>query len=194
MTKQDDDGGPRPGAPVAPARAPRPVPDGSAGGRQFAASAALPGTAASRPRIMPQPASLRSRNGAEPGWARASGDLCEMAAASRRSLALGLRVAFRFAACARESSGWNWRSLSQPRFPGSLQRSEAEWKAIRDPAQELAKRRLPLSFTAVAQRRTLSRLALAPPPKPQSASPPPPPARSEFRNTGWRRSPSGRAR
>ena len=42
-----------------------------------------------------------------------------------------------FAACARESSGWNWRTVSQPRFPGRLQRSEAEWKAIRDPAQDL---------------------------------------------------------
>ena len=62
-------------------------------------------------------------------------------AASRRSLALGPGSHSAFAACARESSGWNWRSLSQQHFPGRLQRSEAEWKAIRDPAQELAAKR-----------------------------------------------------
>ena len=35
-----------------------------------------------------------------------------------------------------KSSGWSWRSVSQQRFPGRLQRSEAEWKGIRDPAQD----------------------------------------------------------
>ena len=49
------------------------------------------------------------------------GDLCEsrFGAASRQLVALGPG----FAACARESSGWSWRSLSQPRFPGRLQRT-----------------------------------------------------------------------
>ena len=66
------------------------------------------------------------------------GDLCEsrFGAASRQLVALGPG----FAACARESSGWSWRSLSQPRFPGRLQRTpdliRGEWKAIRDPAQD----------------------------------------------------------
>ncbi|MFL5197763.1 MAG: hypothetical protein ACJ8BE_12710, partial [Microvirga sp.] len=57
-------------------------------------------------------------------------------AASRRLFALGPGSHSAFAACARESSGWNWRSVSQQRFPGHLQRSAAEWKAIRDPAQD----------------------------------------------------------
>src|SRR5215207_5918909 len=38
--------------------------------------------------------------------------------------------------------GKPWRLISQPPFPGSLQRSAAKWKAIRDPAQDSAKRRL----------------------------------------------------
>ena len=66
----------------------------------------------------------------------------EFGAASRRVLALGPGSHSAFAACARESSGWSWRSVSQQRFPGRLQRSEAEWKGIRDPAQDFAKRRL----------------------------------------------------
>src|SRR4051812_38128331 len=44
--------------------------------------------------------------------------------------------------------GKPWRELRpnpQPRFPGRLQRSEAEWKAIRDPAQELAAKRRRIS-------------------------------------------------
>ena len=60
----------------------------------------------------------------------------EFGAASRRVLALGPGSHSAFAACARESSGWSWRSVSQQRFPGRLQRSEAEWKGIRDPAQD----------------------------------------------------------
>jgi len=54
----------------------------------------------------------------------------EFGAASRQSLALGPGSHSARAACARESRGWNWRSLSQQRFPGRLQRSEAKWKAI----------------------------------------------------------------
>ena len=41
-------------------------------------------------------------------------------AASRQLLALGPRSHSACAACARESGGWNWRSVSQQRFPGSL--------------------------------------------------------------------------
>ena len=66
----------------------------------------------------------------------------EFGAASRQLPALGPGSHSAFAACARESSGWSWRSVSQQRFPGRLQRSEAEWKGIRDPAQDSPKRRL----------------------------------------------------
>ena len=55
--------------------------------------------------------------------------------------------------------GKQWRELRpnpQPRFPGSLERSEAEWKAIRDPAQDLAAKRRRISPFAEASLREAS--------------------------------------
>ena len=44
----------------------------------------------------------------------------------------------------------------QQLFPGSLERSEAQWKAIRDPAQELAAKRRRISpFAEVSRARGL---------------------------------------
>jgi len=45
----------------------------------------------------------------------------------------------------------DWRSLSQRRFPGRLQRSEAEWKAIRDPAQDSPRSGAEPTFAAASE-------------------------------------------
>jgi hypothetical protein len=54
------------------------------------------------------------------------------------------------------------RSISQQRFPGRLQRSEAEWKAIRDPAQEAAAKRRQTHFAEVPTGAGASDIATAP--------------------------------
>src|SRR5215213_8163082 len=92
----------------------------------------------------------------------------EFGAATRRSLALGPGSHSAFAACARESSGASCAQTPQPRFPGRRQRSEAKWKAIRDPAQRLAAKRRRISpfakVTCRAIRFTHVSFSLLPPP------------------------------
>ena len=117
-----------PAPPVAPAGAPRPVPDGPPAGGDSRASAALPGTAASRPRIMPQPVSLRSRNAGQPGWSSCLRRPLrnEFGAASRQSLALGPGSHSAYAACARESSGGMARASTALSRKPATQRSGVE--------------------------------------------------------------------
>src|SRR5215204_7030029 len=74
-------------------------------------------------------------------------------AASRQLLALGPGSHSACAPCARESGAKIGTSLSTA-FPGRLERSAAKWKAIRDPAQELAAKRRRISpFPEVSLKR-----------------------------------------
>ena len=146
MTKRDDEwrAAPRP-----PRCAGRRAAAGSgrpAGGRRFAGLSRPPPAPPRAGRgSCPSPSSLRSRNAAS-----RDGGSClrrplrnEFGAASRQSSCAGSRVAFRLR-CMRP--GKQWRELAPARFPGRLQRSEAEWKAIRDPAPEAAAKRRRTDF------------------------------------------------
>ena len=100
----------------------------------------------------PRPASRRSRNAASRDGAPASGDLCEMGSAPLRgrvSRSVPGRIPLTLHAPGKGAERAA-RPNRRPRFPGSLQRSEAEWKAIRDPAPETAAKRRRTDFAELA--------------------------------------------
>ena len=69
------------------------------------------------------------------------GDLCvSLRSRFAAESCAGSRVAFRFR-CMRPGKPWrDWREPLNSAFPEACNASEAEWKAIRDPAQQVAKR------------------------------------------------------